>query len=214
MTYTYSEHYLDDAMNNLGEAVDYAVHACKLTADEFMELFVTSGYAEQFALGVAKVVSGLSGSELVLNVLESSGKMLPEIPLPRLEYDCSPEYWCGYILAYFQWSTGMSFKDILKVLPMREMERMYPALHETSEDKAVDVFSDRIRRSMTATKLQTVRKASGMSQRELSEKSRVSLRSIQQYEQRAKDINKAAIDSLLSLAKALGCRVEDLIEGV
>ena len=108
----------------------------------------------------------------------------------------------------------MSFKDILKVLPMREMERMYPALHEASEEKAADVFSDRIRRSMTATKLQTVRKASGMSQRELSEKSGVSLRSIQQYEQRAKDINKAATDSLLSLAKALGCRVEDLIEVV
>ena len=108
----------------------------------------------------------------------------------------------------------MSFKDILKVLPMRETERMYPALHEASEEKAVDVFSDRIRRSMTATKLQTVRKASGMSQRELSERSGVSLRSIQQYEQRAKDINKAATDSLLSLAKALGCRVEDLIEVV
>lgn len=214
MTCAYSEHYLDDAMNNLGEAVDYAVHACNLTADEFMELFVTSGYAEQFASGVAKVVSGLSGSELVLNVLERSGKMLPEIPSPRLEYDCSPEYWCGYILAYFQWSTGMSFKDILKVLSMRETERMYPALHEASEEKAVDVFSDRIRRRMTATKLQTVRKASGMSQRELSERSGVSLRSIQQYEQRAKDINKAATDSLLSLAKALGCRVEDLIEVV
>lgn len=212
MTCAYSEHYLDDAMNNLGEAVDYAVHACKLTADDFMELFVISGYAEQFASGVAKVVSGLSGSELVLNVLEASGKMLPEIPSPRLEYDCSPEYWCGYVLAYFQWSTGMSFKDILKVLPMREMERMYPALHEASEEKAVDVLSDRIRRRTTATKLQTVRKASGMSQRELSEKSGVSLRSIQQYEQRAKDINKAATDSLLSLAKALGCRVEDLIE--
>ena len=194
--------------------MDYAVHACNLTADEFMESFVTSGYAEQFASGVAKVVSGLSGSELVLNVLEASGRMLPEIPSPRLEYDCSPEYWCGYILAYFQWSTGMSFKDILKVLPMREIERMYPALHEASEEKAVDVFSDRIRQSMTVTKLQTVRKASGMSQRELSEKSGVSLRSIQQYEQRAKDINKAAADSLMSLAKALGCRVEDLIEVV
>lgn len=35
---------------------------------------------------------------------------------------------------------------------------------------------------------------------------------IQQYEQRAKDINKAAGMNLLTLSQALGCRVEDLME--
>ena len=74
------------------------------------------------------------------------------------------------------------------------------------------MFSSVIKRKATSTKLQTVRKASGMSQRELSEKSGISLRSIQQYEQKAKDINKAAVDSILALANALGCKVEDLIE--
>lgn len=212
MSCAYSEHYLDDAMNNLGEAVNYAVHACCLDADEFMQLFITSGYAEQFSSGVAKVVSGMSGSELVLHILEDSGKNLPQIPEPGPEYDCSPEYWCGYILTYFQWRTGISFKDILKVLPMREIERMYPALHEAAEEKAIDVFSDIMKCRSGAIKLQTVRKNSGMSQRELSERSGVSLRSIQQYEQRAKDINKAAVDSLMALARALGCRVEDLTE--
>ncbi len=212
MTRAYSECYLDDAMNNLGEAVDYAVNSCALTADEFMEMFLTSGYAGQFASGVAKVISGLSGSELVLCVLEASGKALAKIPAPRLEYDCSPEYWSGYILAYFQWSTGMPFRDILKALPISEIVRMYPALHEASERKAADVFADRIRRSVTATRLQTVRRASGMSQRTLSERSGVSLRSIQQYEQGTKDINKAAAVSLLSLARTLGCRVEDIME--
>ena len=40
----------------------------------------------------------------------------------------------------------------------------------------------------------------------------VNLRTLQQYEIRAKDINKAAGAALLALAKALGCRVEDLLE--
>ena len=116
MTYAYGESYLDDAMNNLGEAVDYAVHACNVSADDFMSMFVTSGYAKQFESGVAKVVSGLSGSELVLSVLRASGKQI-DAPAARLEYDCSPEYWCGYILAYYQWHSAISFKDILKAIP-------------------------------------------------------------------------------------------------
>lgn len=213
MTYAYGESYLDDAMNNLGEAVDYAVHACNVSADDFMSMFVTSGYAKQFESGVAKVVSGLSGSELVLLVLRASGKQI-DAPAARLEYDCSPEYWCGYILAYYQWHSAISFKDILKAIPMSELDRMYSALHEASEEKAVDVFDPIMKRKNTVTKLQTMRKNGGLSQKQLADKSGVSLRSIQQYEQRAKDINKAAVDSLLSLAKALGCRVEDLIESV
>ena len=213
MTYAYGESYLDDAMNNLGEAVDYAVHACNVSADDFMSMFVTSGYAKQFESGVAKVVSGLSGSELVLSVLRASGKQI-DAPPARLEYDCSPEYWCGYILAYYQWHSAISFKDILKAIPMSELDRMYSALHEASEEKAVDVFDSIMKRKNTVTKLQTMRKNGGLSQKQLADKSGVSLRSIQQYEQRAKDINKAAVDSLLSLAKALGCRVEDLIESV
>lgn len=40
----------------------------------------------------------------------------------------------------------------------------------------------------------------------------MNLRTLQQYEIRAKDINKAAGATLLSLSRALGCRVEDLLE--
>ncbi len=40
----------------------------------------------------------------------------------------------------------------------------------------------------------------------------VSLRMIQQYEQGAKDINKATGTNLLALARTLGCRMEDLME--
>ena len=52
----------------------------------------------------------------------------------------------------------------------------------------------------------------GYSQRELAEKVGVNLRTLQQYEIRAKDINKAAGATLLALAKVLGCRMEDLLE--
>jgi DNA-binding Xre family transcriptional regulator len=40
----------------------------------------------------------------------------------------------------------------------------------------------------------------------------VNIRTIQQYEGRSKDINKAAGATLRSLAQVLSCRIEDLLE--
>ena len=51
-----------------------------------------------------------------------------------------------------------------------------------------------------------------MTQRELSVLSGISLRSIQMYEQKNKDINKASVKTVYKLAKILGCTIENLIE--
>ena len=58
------------------------------------------------------------------------------------------------------------------------------------------------------------RTAKEYSQRELAEKSGVNLRTLQQYELKAKDINKAATTTLLALSKTLGCKIEDLLENM
>ncbi len=60
--------------------------------------------------------------------------------------------------------------------------------------------------------IEHIRTAYGCTQAELAERSGVGLRSIQMYEQRNKDINKANADTLYRLAKVLGCAMEDLIE--
>ena len=211
MIHAYDNQYLDDAMKCLGEAMDYAVNGCQMNMDSFLELFIGTGYAEQFAAGVPKYVSGVSGTELVMDVLTKSG-MGMEFPQARIDYDCSLEYWSGWILAYYQWYTGRSFKEILKHITMQEIEKLYPTLHEASEKKFVDTVNRMIRKKNPITRLQAQRKISGYSQRELAQKVGVNLRTLQQYEIRAKDINKAAGVTLLALAKVLGCRVEDLLE--
>ena len=66
--------------------------------------------------------------------------------------------------------------------------------------------------TFSETNFKRIRLIYGCSQRELAEMSGVSLRSIQMYEQRNKDINKAQAESLYCLAKALGCTMEDLLE--
>ena len=62
------------------------------------------------------------------------------------------------------------------------------------------------------SKLSEIRKARGFTQQQLSDASGVTLRMIQLYEQRQNDISKAQVNVVLSLAKALGCDVEDIIE--
>lgn len=211
MIHAYDEQYLDDAMRNLGEAMDYAVYGCHMTMDAFLDLFITSGLAKRFGLGVPKLVSGTSGIELVLKVLESAG-LEPKVQELQPSYDCSVEYWCGWVLAYYQWYTGRPFKNIRSFVTMQTIANLYPALHEAPEEKFVDTVNHIIQKCNAPTRLQYMRKLCGYSQRKLAEKSGVSLRSIQQYEQRVKDIDKASVTKVLLLARTLGCQVEDLVE--
>lgn len=209
MTHAYGEEYLNDAMKNLGEALDYAVNACGINADAFMELFIASGYADRFGKGNPKTVSGLSGTELVMEVINKSGKSI-DYPKSQIEYECSPEYWSGWILAYYQWHTSRSFRDIHENISMREILKLYSTHHEASEEKFVDTVNAIINRKDRPTKLQVQRKICGYSQRELSEKSGVNIRTLQQYELGTKDIRKASVQTIISLTDVLGCQSEDI----
>lgn len=211
MIRAYDEMYLDDAMKNLGEAFDYAVNACRLEADGFLEFFIASGTADQFGKGNPRYVSGMSGTELAMEVIQSSGL---DIILPEAltDYECSPEYWSGWILAYYQWRSGRTFSDIQCNIPIKEILKLYPTLHEAAEEKFADTVNSLIAGKKTPAKIQIQRKMCGYSQKELAERSGVNLRTLQQYELKTKDICKASVSSVLALANALGCRIEDILE--
>lgn len=211
MIHAYDEQYLDDAMHNLGEAFDFARNVCGIELDEFLSMMISSGIAGLFERGTPKTVSGMSGTELAMEILRKTGMQTANTEV-QTDYSCSPEYWTGWIIAYFQWYTGRSFRSIREVLSMQEIMRLYPVLHEVSEERAVDALNQVIARKNILTRLQFRRKNSGLTQRELSEQSGVNLRSIQQYERRSKEINRAAGSTLQALASVLSCRMDDLLE--
>ena len=64
---------------------------------------------------------------------------------------------------------------------------------------------------MYKSRLKFMREDKGFSQSQLAEKSGVSLRTIQAYEQGYKDINKAQVITVLQLSEALECDVYDII---
>lgn len=211
MIRAYDEQYLSDAMRNLGEAFDFARNVCRIELDDFLSMMISSGVADLFERGTPKYVSGMSGTELAMNILDKSGIAVEKASV-QTEYDCSPEYWTGWIVAYFQWHTGRSFQNIREALSMREILGLYPTLHEVSEERAVDTLNSIILKKELPTRLQARRKNCKLTQRQLCELSGVNIRTIQQYENRSKDINKAAGATLRSLAQVLLCRIEDLLE--
>jgi transcriptional regulator with XRE-family HTH domain len=62
------------------------------------------------------------------------------------------------------------------------------------------------------TNLKRIRESAGLTQSQLAEQAAVSLRSIQMYEQRNKDINKAQAITLAKIARVLNCAIEDTLE--
>ena len=62
------------------------------------------------------------------------------------------------------------------------------------------------------SKLKQRRTEAGLTQKELADKTELSLRTLQHYEQGSKDLATAAAITVWKIAKVLGCTIEDLIE--
>ena len=211
MTHAYQEIYLSKAQATLGDAFDYAVNTCGINGTTFTKLFCASSVSKRMENGEPAYVSGKSGMEIVLEVVsETMGKLLDIEPHEHMGR--SREYWIGWAAAYYQWHSGRKYSDIFKVISFENMQKIYYTLHEADITKFVETANQLMKEHFTETNLKRIRTSYGITQAELAKRSGVSLRSIQMYEQRNKDINKASVETVHSLAKILGCVIEDLIE--
>ena len=211
MTHAYQEIYLSKAQSVMGDAFDYAVNTCAILGTDFVKLFIASSISKRMENGEPAYLAGKSGIEIVREIVaETKGQELQIEPQERFER--SKEYWIGWAIAYYQWYSGRKYSDIFKVLSFEDLQKMYYTLHEADITKFVDIADSRIKEYFCETNLKRIRAAYGITQAKLAKHSGVSLRSIQMYEQRNKNINKASADSMYNLAKALGCTMEDLIE--
>ena len=207
----YPETLLPNVRSQLADAADYAVVDLGVPIDEFFSLFAASDWARRVERGDRSTVLGISGIELARNVLaEKTGER--EFKTARESLRRTKAYWTGWVLAYYQWKSNRTFREILRALPASTIEQMYGVYHEAPEERFAATADEILREKIPETRLKRVRSAYGCSQSRLSEMSGVGLRSIQMYEQRRKDINKAEAESVLRLARALGCEIEDIME--
>lgn len=213
MIHAYDKSYLSSAQKNLARMLDYLVNSLHISLENAWQYFLNSEICSLFEKGDCSVLAGKSGIELAYAVLEESGQSVPQA-YSGYFYDRSPEYWLGWALAYYQWDTGLSFSDIENTISIQEIRMLYEPYHEMDIRQLVDELNKIYREKNHDTHLKIFRMQAGITQSELSALSEVPLRTIQQYEQRQKNINKAQAETLLRLAKVLCCEVEDLMEMV
>lgn len=213
MIHAYDKVYLEKARINLGRMLDFAVYDLKYDITDFFNLFISSGVAHQFEEGDFSIIAGKSGIEVAYLVLEKANIPFNYIK-PTYTINRSEEYWTGWALAYYQWETALSFSEIIKYIPITDILALYSPYHEMDIRQFVDKMNHLYRLAQPDTNLKSKRKLAGLSQLELSETSGVPLRTIQQYEQRQKNINKAKVEYLIMLSKALYCEVNDLLEKI
>ena len=211
MIHAYDKNYVDKAQATLACMLDYAVNDLCYDITDFFDLFISCGIAALFESGNPAIIVGKSGIELAYEILERSGISYNRVsPTPR--FDRSAEYWTGWALAYYQWETSMSFASIIRHIPIQTIRALYNPYHEMDIRQFCDRMDQMLRETQPETNVKHLRTRLGLTQRQLAAESGVPLRTIQQYEQRQKNINKAQAEYLLMLASALNCTPMDLIE--
>lgn len=208
MIRAYDKNYLAKAQNNMASMLDFAVYDLNEDLTSFYQKFLQSRVSRQFERGESAVIAGKSGVELALEVLGNEKLASKYRPVANR----TPEFWCGWALAYFQWFTNLSFLEINTFIPVAEVLAFYSPYHEMDISKFCDKMIELYNNRKVYANLKKFRLAAGFSQSELAEISGVPVRTIQQYEQSQKNINAAKAETVVKLAKSLNTTVENLLE--
>ena len=211
MNKCYDERYVTYFMNTFGETLDFAINECNIKIDAFFSYMFKSQIDKEIENGHPLYLIGVSGIELAMIIFEKNGISV-ECSKMYSRFCYTKEYWIGQVIAYYQWYTSKTFSQVVSQITYQELDNLYYSLHNESFEKIIETINQIIKEKNLPTNLQVFRTFYGYSQNELAKKTNVSLRMIQQYEQRAKDINKASGLTLLRLSKILGCKIEDLLE--
>lgn len=217
----YDSTYLTGAQQRLGTMLDFGVHLLGNSLSGLFQTFLSSPFACRFEAGDPAIVAGRSGQELALEVLTSSAdakvrasaqRQLSRDERSQLPQGATPEYWAGWALAFYQWASGYTFAAIQSRVPIENVMQMYTPYHEMDVRQFCDRMDELMLHACPSTNLQSARLAAGLSQSQLAKASGVPVRTLQQYEQRQKDINRARADYVIALARALSCSPQALLE--
>lgn len=200
----------------LSEILDAAVYELHLDATEFYDTFAVSDLAHRIEKGdlrlldELKTIHGGSYKALAGTIMPGRDRQVGQVPI---RYSGgSPEHWAGSMLAYFQWQSCITFAEINKYLSIEYVKGMYDEYKARTPQDFAATISYLFKGAKRDTNLASIRRGAGMSQKQLAEAADIPVRTIQQYEQRQKNINKAQAEYIFRMARVLGCKMDDLLE--
>lgn len=208
MICAYDEFFLREACDMLGAMFNYAVHDCEVPLETFYNLFLQSGLSDLFSKGDYSILTERSGIEIAIEILGTADNYVQ----PSYYSTRSKEFWTGSILAYYQWYSGKTFQDIEKEISLGEFVSLYDECQRMEPSEVVAKICSLRQGKRLVSYLQKYRKMAGISQGELAKRTGIPVKTIQQYEQRRKDINKAQAEYVFKIARVLRCRPEQLLE--
>lgn len=203
MIHAYNKLYLDIVMHNLAALFDLAINIENIDSDIFADMFSKSIIARGIEEKIPDILAGKSATEMLMIILNKN------VENTEISSNRTPQYWAGWILAYAQWYLNESFKDILNVMPFSTLISLYYPYHEANEMKVIEIIQKLFPKTSSLKEMRRKRK---LTQEQLSLLSGVNIRSIKSYEQKENDILKAQIETILMLAEALDCSIEELIK--
>lgn len=213
MIHAYSELYLEEMQEDMGLVFDLAVNVLHYDINEFNEIFINSTIAKKIEYGDSSVLAGKSGIEMLYDVLDERGDKYRDIQQEDIDiWSRSPQYWAGWILCYYQWYTAISFLEIYKTVTAKDIEDMYMPYHEMDESQFVDEINRRRSDIRAMTYLKYFRQKAGYTQQQLADLTDVPVKTIRQYEQGQKNINKASAETVIKFSRVLCCQPFDLLE--
>ena len=201
----YDKIYLEDASHNFGIMLDCAINTLGCEAEQFWQRFLASSIARRFSRGAVDIIAGHSGVELAMMVLNETGRTInccdTSVSIS------SKEYWAGISLAQYQWSTGITFKELTsRGLGLTQTIALFNPLHEADQTVFERTADSIIGKDFKDdSRLKDFRKINGITQERLSTKSGVPLRLIRAYEQGKINLNNAEYGTVIKLRTALHC---------
>ena len=140
MMRAYIEPYLKDVMRNIGVMSHFCINEYGLNPEQFSTLFANSHVAEQISMGNPRYLTGMSGKEMADMLIESSVDTNSKL-ISSNTYQVSPEYWAGWVMAYYQWYTAKSFCQMYADGQTYEkVLMMYHPMHEADLAKVVEMM--------------------------------------------------------------------------
>lgn len=221
----YNSNYLSNVQSNLGAMLDCGINTLEFDARDFYNMFLASDMSDKINKGDAYTICTLGGVELAeyvvcfamnnsnfIHVKKASDPAFNQHLNDAIINVESREYWAGTVIAEYAWEKNISFDELDRNIPIEEVMKLYNDF-KNADSLVINIRLDEMmKKASSVARLKVRRELMGFSQSELSKQSGVPLRTLQQYEQKQKNINNAKAIYLVNLSSALKCDVRDLME--
>ena len=221
----YNRSYLENVKSNLGAMLDCGINTLEFGPRDFYNMFLDSDMSDKINRGDAYSICTLGGVELAeyvvcfamsnskyIHVKKASDPAFNQHLNDAIINVNSKEYWAGTVIAEYAWEKNMSYQELDGYISVEEVIALYKDF-ANADSLVINIRLDEmLNAKKKVAKLKLRREMLGLSQSELAQQSGIPLRTLQQYEQRRKNINNAKAVYLVDLASVLRCEVRDLIE--